>query len=282
MVKCNFDFKMIGWKPIPRAINLNGWNPISRNGKLTGWKPIPRKVYMAIDGVFRRRHLPHWDVEDQPIFITACLEGSISAAGLSNLRKYRNELDQRPKPDRINENEWEYKKQKLIFRRMDELLDFKSHVRHLEDDCQAEIVQDAFLHFADERYDLLGFVVMPSHHHWVFLPDEAWSNEAVEQLIRNGKKRRTPREIISHSIQSYTGTMCNRIRNATGSYWQVETFDHWIRDDDELLRVITYIENNPVAAGLVPNPEDWKWSSARIRKLAGLKPGEPIRKCHVG
>ena len=37
----------------------------------------------------------------------------------------------------------------------------------------AEIVRNAFLHFADERYHLLAFVVMPSLHHWLFLPLES-------------------------------------------------------------------------------------------------------------
>ena len=31
-----------------------------------------------MDGVFRRRNLPHWDVLEQPVFITGCLQGSIS------------------------------------------------------------------------------------------------------------------------------------------------------------------------------------------------------------
>ena len=123
---------------------------------------------------------------------------------------------------------------------------------------------------------------MPSHHHWLFVPDEAWSIDAVEQSRHNGCKPRTPREIISHSIQSYTSTICNRILGAAGSYWQTETFDHWARDDGELLRIIAYIENNPVKAGLVERPEDWPWSSARIRKRAGLQPGDAIRKLHVG
>jgi hypothetical protein len=87
---------------------------------------------------------------------------------------------------------------------------------------------------------------------------------------------RTPREIISHSIQSYTATMCNRVRNATGPYWQDETFDHWARDESELLRIIHYIEQNPVVAGLVARAEDWQWSSARLRSVIGGKPGQPL------
>ena len=72
--------------------------------------------------------------------------------------------------------------------------------------------------------------------------------------------------------------MCNRARGESGSYWQTETFDHWARDEAELFRIIDYIERNPVKAGLVERPEDWRWSSARLRAIAGTKPGDPIQK----
>jgi putative transposase len=230
---------------------------------------------MQPEGMFRRRKLPHWDVVGMPVFITACLDGSISASGLTRIRQYRDELDGRPHPAKLSGDEWEHNKSKLVFQFVDQLLDHQAPIRHLEDPQQAQIVQDAFLHFADERYSLLAFVVMPSHHHWLFIPDESWSLSAVAESIAKGQQR-TPREIISHSIQSYTATMCNRVRCASGSYWQTETFDHWVRDEAEMLRIIEYIENNPVKARLAERPEDWRWSSARIRARTGLQPGDPI------
>jgi hypothetical protein len=45
---------------------------------------------------------------------------------------------------------------------------------------------------------------------------------------------------------------------------------------DELERIILYIENNPVKAGLVSAPELWPFSSAHDRKLLGLAFGEPL------
>jgi putative transposase len=236
---------------------------------------------MTFDGTFRRRNLPHWDIEGKAIFITACLEGSISSVGLSRIRRYRTELDDAPLPDGLNDDESEHEKHKRLFGFVDELLDQQSPVQHLTDSRQADVVQNAFLHFADERYQLFAFVVMPSHHHWLFLPDEQWCLNVAELSRRDGGERRSPREMISHSIQSFTGTTCNRIRGVAGGYWQTETFDHWVRDEEELLGVLNYIENNPVKAGLVTRPEDWRWSSAGIRKRAGLQPGEPIRKFHV-
>jgi hypothetical protein len=47
-----------------------------------------------------------------------------------------------------------------------------------------------------------------------------------------------------------------------------ESFDHWVRDNAEHARLVAYVENNPVKAGLCKRPEDWKWSSACERTRA--------------
>lgn len=212
------------------------------------------------------------------MFLTGCLEGSIAATGLQKIRGYRDQLARRPKPDALSDFEWGHHKQILLFAFVDALLDGESAVQHLKDDRQAEVVQNAFLHFADQRYKLLAFVVMPSHHHWLFLPDESWAASAVKRTPKKGDKNLTPREIISHSIQSYTATICNRVRGETGAYWQHETFDHWARDEDEAIGIIRYIENNPVKAGLADRAEDYPWSSARLRLEKGIPPGQAISK----
>ena len=118
--------------------------------------------------VFRRRKLPHWDIEGHPIFITACLYGGIPAAGYQRIEKYRKKLDSRPRPKKYSDHQWEHHKHKLVFAFIDDLLDGDCPVTYLNDDAQAEIVSTAFQHFADDRYRLFAFVVMPSHHHWIF------------------------------------------------------------------------------------------------------------------
>ena len=68
---------------------------------------------------------------------------------------------------------------------------------------------------------------------------------------------------ILHSWKSYTSHEANKILGRTEkSFWQSESFDHWVRDDGERARLVTYVENNPVKAGLCARPEVWKWSSA--------------------
>ena len=54
-----------------------------------------------------------------------------------------------------------------------------------------------------------------------------------------------------HSLKSFTGNECNRLLGRGSAFWQDESYDHWVRDDDELHRIIDYVESNPVKAGLV-------------------------------
>jgi REP element-mobilizing transposase RayT len=35
-----------------------------------------------------------------------------------------------------------------------------------------------------------------------------------------------------------------------------------VRDEDEFGRIVAYIEHNPVKAGIVTRPEDYRWSAA--------------------
>lgn len=221
-----------------------------------------------MEGLIRRRRLPHWDVEDGTYFVTTCLAGSIPARGLVELYRYRDELEAREKPAHRSEEEWELDKHKLVFARFDQLIDLEPAVKHLSNPAAADIVRDSLYHFAGKRYELLAFVVMPSHFHWVFHPRRDW----IESL--GDLKRRTPRECIMQSIKGYTAFRCNQLLGTTGTFWQDESYDHVVRTDAELARIIEYIEQNPVQAGLVARPEDWRWSSAADRITHCVVPGQ--------
>lgn len=221
------------------------------------------------EGLFRRRRLPHWDVEDGTYFVTACLEGSLSTQGLDDLYRYRNELEARAKPAAFSNDDWELHKHKLMFARFDDIMDEQPLVKHLQNPDAANTLRDALFHFAGDRYDLIAYVVMPSHFHWVFHPRRQW----VEPLVRR-RNSRTPRERLTKSIKGYSAFRCNRLLRTGGTFWQDESYDHIVRDDDELLRIIEYVERNPVKAKLVSEPEGWRWSSAADRAARGLKMGD--------
>ena len=72
---------------------------------------------------------------------------------------------------------------------------------------------------------------------------------------------------ILHSWKSFTSKAANKMLQRAGEFWQAESFDHWIRDDTEHSRLVAYVENNPVKAGLCKTPGDWKWSNAYERRL---------------
>jgi hypothetical protein len=53
-------------------------------------------------------------------------------------------------------------------------------------------------------------------------------------------------------------------------FWQSESYDRWVRNDVEFRRIERYIEENPVRAGLVSAPEEYRWSSAYAGANAGV------------
>ena len=68
---------------------------------------------------------------------------------------------------------------------------------------------------------------------------------------------------ITRVIKGSTARQANLLLGRTGKYvWQDESFDHWIRNEGEFEKVKSYIERNPVLAGLASHEKEWPWSSA--------------------
>lgn len=89
-----------------------------------------------------------------------------------------------------------------------------------------------------------SYVVMPNHVHVLLTPLAAL-------------------ERITFLIKSRMARQANLVLRRTDKhFWQDESLDHWIRSSTEFGRVQTYIERNPVKAGLAARAEDWQWSSA--------------------
>ena len=51
------------------------------------------------------------------------------------------------------------------------------------------------------------------------------------------------------------------LRRTGERFWQDVSWDHYLRRLEQLQRTATYIEQNPVKAGLVCSAELWRWSS---------------------
>ncbi len=220
---------------------------------------------------FRRRRLPHLDKPGAIYFVTSCLDGSIPAIGLKEIANHRQRLVDQVASDGITTQEWNHRQWQLEFAKSDEWLDRCLAARHLENDELAEEVEAALIHFAGERYAIWAWVVMPSHFHWVFEPLRSW----VESLGESADKR-TPRERIMHSVKRHSARQCNRLRSETGSFWQDESYDHCVEDVDELGRIIEYVEQNPLKAGLAEDASAYRFSSASYRMRKRISPGRPL------
>ena len=145
----------------------------------------------------------------------------------------------------------EYKK---LFAKVDRILDkAETGPLWLATPEIAAVIQTALLKDYASMFRLWAYVVMANHVHVLLKPRLQFSLELITQRLKG-----------------YTALEANRILGRTGeTFWQDECFDHWPRDQDEFFRIVDYIENNPVKAGLVDRPEDWIWSSAAERKRRG-------------
>jgi len=91
---------------------------------------------------------------------------------------------------------------------------------------------------------VLGFCLMPNHFHMVLWPYEDDDLGRWMQWLMTSHVRR------HHSRY-----------DSSGHIWQGRYKDFPVQNDRHLVRVLRYIERNPLRAGLVSDAGDWAWSS---------------------
>lgn len=201
--------------------------------------------------LFYRRNLPHYQPANATLFVTFRLAGSLPVEVLQRLREeYEHtvaEID--PSLELRERNKLEYTAQRWLFGRMDRFLDAAgTGPRWLQEQSIAELLVSS-LHFRHGRiYNLDTFCVMPNHVHVVFAPLKI-ENEAPNSLSS-----------IMQSLKGYTARKANQILEREGAFWHHESYDHVVRDAAEHERIVRYILNNPVKAGLVADRRDWPWN----------------------
>ncbi len=201
---------------------------------------------------FYRRNLPHWHPEGKTIFITWRLYGSLPASIVKKIRTARNGCATNTSDTDYDASPGER------FRLLDAALDSaNTGPLWLADPELADYAEYPIWRGADlGRFVLHAYVVMPNHVHILLDPC-------------------LPLAKISGVIKGVSARDANATLRRTGKpFWQDESFDHWVRNSAEFERIRHYIEWNPVRAGLVARPQDWKWSSAgsAFFKTAGRAP----------
>ncbi|TXD83437.1 transposase [Subsaximicrobium wynnwilliamsii] len=118
--------------------------------------------------------------------------------------------------------------------------------------------------------ELYCYCFMPSHVHFIFRS----TNEQPSGLLRDFKRHTSKRvlEAIENNPQEsrkewllWMFERAGKKNAATSKYqfWQHHNKPIELWSDKVIKQKIDYIHNNPVEAGFVTNPIDWKYSSAR-------------------
>jgi len=83
--------------------------------------------------------------------------------------------------------------------------------------------------------------------------------------------------LASKSVKQSSTSAVNQFRGADRELWQPRFFDRALRPVKEYNEKVEYIHLNPVRAGLVSRPEDWRWSS--YNEYAGMSADEQNERC---
>ncbi len=224
--------------------------------------------------IISRRSLPHSYVPGAAHFVTYRLADTLPASIRQELNHWCEELLNRPLATGLSRVDYRLRVHKQLFARYDEYLDRHHERSWLQDPKVAAIVRSNLYHHDGSKYHLMAYCTMPNHVHILFLPmsDVAQDKQAAhptDECPNVGERddKLSPLSKIMHSLKSYTANEANKVLGRTGSFWQRESYDHWVRNDDELERIVNYIGGNPVKAGLKDRPEDWCWSSCHDRFL---------------
>jgi len=104
------------------------------------------------------------------------------------------------------------------------------------------------------RFKLMGYVLMDNHYHL---------------LVQTGDIKL---QKIMHQINNKYSKYFNAVYKRCGHVFQGRYKASSIQNEQYLLKVLTYIHQNPVKAGMVTKVEEYKWSSDKFyrRKSDGF------------
>ena len=205
--------------------------------------------------VYYKRNLPHYQPPGGTFFVTFRLKDSVPMRKLKN-QQLKQEEEMFTKKFISEEERNDYHLQ-CVFAN-DELLDkIKSGPFFLEEEAIAQLVIEKIEEYDGRLYDLLCYCIMPNHVHLLIdtqiqLADDGSTPEDYVQL-----------QDIMRLIKGGTAIAANRLLNRSGPFWESESYDHWVRNEESLFRIVAYIMENPCKANLVNRWQDWPYSFAK-------------------
>jgi len=193
-------------------------------------------------GIHGRGYLPHWEKDSGLYFITFHMADSLPNSVLKKVAE-RNRLLKAAKASGtrlLPEQEMELSEYSP--RRMEEYFD-RGHGSCALNDQRIAGALAAALRFRDgKQYRLLAWCIMPNHAH------------VVVRLLPGANL-----SAVLKTWKQYSSHAANQVLGRRGRFWRPESYDRLIRNEQEYLRAIQYVIENPVKAGLKNWP--WVWSA---------------------
>jgi REP element-mobilizing transposase RayT len=204
------------------------------------------KSYTPKKGRYKN-DLPHWQWENAIYFVTFRLHGSLPKSAIQKLQDEKELQIKKLIEKGLSEQAIKLaikKMHHLYFGKFDHLLDNSNSGSHyLKNDKFAKIVADAIMFFDEKKNIIINYTIMSNHVHLIIYKLQLELHE------------------IMGSLKQYSARKINLELHKTGSqFWQYESFDHIIRNEDELSYYIQYNLLNPVTANLISDWKNWKWS----------------------
>jgi REP element-mobilizing transposase RayT len=192
-----------------------------------------------VSGFHSRNVLPHLKREGASYFVTFRLAGTLPR---NILLKFKAEREAIVTAAQAAKRPLTWHEQEDLFRwysaRVDKYLDAGHGDCWLARPDVAKVVAGAITFHSGQRFDLHAWTVMPNHVHAVLRARPNWT---LSQILKGWK--------------GFSSREANRLLNRTGAiFWQVESYDHLVHDDEDLQRCCHYTTMNPVNAGLCKSP----------------------------
>jgi len=136
------------------------------------------------------------------------------------------------------------------------------------DETAGEIVTASLNHCIQHKnLRVIAYVIMPTHLHAILF-DEDFNPQRLNKTLTEYRKF-TGKQLSIHVDTHYSGSFASILRaqprtDRERQFWQQGWHAEGIFTQSFLEQKVDYIHMNPCRKGLVHEPQDWRFSSARF------------------
>ncbi len=173
---------------------------------------------METKGWYNNNYLPHCDLDCLCQFITFRLFDSVPK---DIIFVWKEEIEFLGKD---KDDNW---KKSILYNKIATFEDRGYGCCWLKQDKIQKLMETILKYYANIKYDLIEYKIMPNHVHVLI---RLYENVSLPNIV--------------HTWKSYSSTKINKLLNRKGKVWMRDYYDRFIRNEKHLDYVINYIRNN--------------------------------------